>query len=182
MNNEVLIGGIEKRDILIEEYDPGWPGIFREHEKIIEEALDGRALLVEHVGSTSVPGLAAKSIIDIIVAVEDSGDEASYLPMLEEAGYILRVREPEWNEHRMLRTPELDVHVHIFSINSPEIERQLVFRNRLRANEKDRHLYETTKRKLAIQDWEDMNAYAREKSDVVERIIALAVMEKKANE
>ena len=71
---------------------------------------------IEHVGSTSVPGLAAKPIIDILVVVQNSADESVYMSRLEAAGYLLRVREPDWNEHRMFRTHEKDVHVHIYSV------------------------------------------------------------------
>lgn len=98
------------------------------------------ALSVEHVGSTSVPGLAAKPIVDILLVVEDSGEEVSYLPALEEAGYVLRVREPDFDEHRMFRTPQKDVHVHIFSTGSKEIRRLLLLRDHLREDQEDREL------------------------------------------
>jgi GrpB-like predicted nucleotidyltransferase (UPF0157 family) len=173
--DEVLIGGIEKREIVIAEYDPGWPDQFQKHAGILSRALGGKALTIEHVGSTSVPGLAAKPIIDIDLVVADSSDEASYFPALEKAGYVLRVREPAWHQHRMFRTPALDVHVHVFSPGCVEVARHIAFRNRLRACEEDRLLYESVKRKLAREDWPDMNAYARAKSDVVEQIIARAL-------
>ncbi|MDB6032090.1 MAG: hypothetical protein JWM16_2428 [Verrucomicrobiales bacterium] len=111
--NDMLIGGIEKREIVVVDYDPLWPEKFQKHARLIAQALGLKALCVDHVGSTSVPGLAAKPIIDVVVVVENSGDEAAYLPALLAAGYILRVREPDWYQHRMLRTPQLDVHVHI---------------------------------------------------------------------
>jgi len=127
------------------------------------------------VGSTSVPGLAAKQIVDIDVLVADPSDEETYLPALVQAGYVLRVREPDWHQHRMFRTPELDVHVHIFALGCVEVRRNLAFRDRLRACEEDRLLYESVKRKLAREDWPDMNAYARAKTEVVEQIIARAL-------
>ncbi len=97
-----LIGGPEKREIKITDYDPDWPQKFEAHARIIADALGASALRIEHVGSTSVPGLAAKPVIDILVVVPDSSDESDCLPRLAAAGYVLRVREPEWNEHRML--------------------------------------------------------------------------------
>jgi GrpB-like predicted nucleotidyltransferase (UPF0157 family) len=175
--SNVLIGGIEKREILIVDYDPLWPEQFQKHAAIIALALGQNALVIEHVGSTSVPGLAAKPIIDINVLVEDSSNEAAYLPALLAAGYVLRVREPDWHEHRMLRTPELDVHIHIFSIGCMEVARQLDFRDWLRRHPKDRLRYEALKRKLAKEDWSDMNAYAHAKSELVEQIIARALHE-----
>ncbi len=169
-----LIGGIEKREIRVVDYDPTWPRKFEMHLGIIAKALGDAALRIEHIGSTSVPGLAAKPIIDILVVVEDSADESTYLPQLEAAGYVLRVREPDWNEHRMFRTPEKDVHVHVYSAGCREIERNLTFRDRLRTNAEDRSRYEETKRALAKNDWPDMNAYADAKREVIEGIIAAA--------
>jgi GrpB-like predicted nucleotidyltransferase (UPF0157 family) len=109
-----LIGGTEKGEIVVVNYDPSWPRKFQKHAQIIGQALGNSAIEIEHVGSTSVPKLAAKPIIDILVVVEDSGPEDAYLPALLVAGYFLRVREPDWHQHRMFRIPERDVHVHAF--------------------------------------------------------------------
>ena len=167
-----LVGGVEKREIKIVEYDPNWPKQFEAHARIIAGALGGAALRIEHIGSTSVPGLAAKPIIDILVVVPNSADESSYLPQLEAAGYVLRVREPEWNEHRMFRTPEKDVHIHIYSIGCRQIQRNLTFRDHLRNHIEDRRRYEHTKRELAAKEWSHMDAYANAKTEVIESIIA----------
>ncbi|MBN8422400.1 MAG: GrpB family protein [Verrucomicrobia bacterium] len=169
--SEILIGGIEKRQIVIADYDPRWPAKFDHHAALISHALGTKALVIEHVGSTSVPGLAAKPIIDIDVLVADSADEATYLEPLLAAGYSLRVREPDWHEHRMLRTPELDVHIHVFSSGCAEFTRHVQFRNWLLTHDEDRLLYESVKRKLAHEDWPDMNAYASAKSEIVEAIL-----------
>ncbi len=96
------------------------------------------------------------------------------IAQLEAAGYVLRVREPDWNEHRMFRTPEEDVHVHFHSAGCPEIERSLTFRDRLRSNVDDRSRYERTKRELATNEWSDKNAYAEAKTKVIESVIAAA--------
>lgn len=169
-----LIGGPEKRDIVVVDYDPSWPGKYRLHADSIASALGDAALMIEHVGSTSVPGLGAKPIIDILLAVEDSAVESSYRKSLEEAGYWLRVRDPSFEEHRMLRTPGLDVHVHVFSEGSEEIRRMLNFRDRLRSNTAHRQMYESVKRQLAAQPWPDMNAYADAKTGVIEQILSQA--------
>ena len=170
----VLFGGVEKREIEIGPYDPHWPEVFQSQATIIGNALGSAAMRIEHIGSTSVPGLGAKPIVDILLVVEDSAAESSYRTQMEQAGYQLRVREPAFDEHRMFRTQERDVHIHVFSPTSPEIERYLTFRNRLRTNPVDRQLYEKTKRKLAKKEWSDMNAYAEAKSEVVEQIIGAA--------
>lgn len=169
-----VIGGPEKRDITIVGYDPEWPRKFQQHAVIIKKALGDIALQIEHIGSTSVPGLAAKPIIDVLVVVADSGDEDTYLTQLERVGYVLRVREPNFHEHRMMRTPEKDVHIHIFSSGSLEVERYLLFRNELRKYPEVRNRYEVVKRELATKAWSDMNAYADAKTKVIEDIIESA--------
>lgn len=167
-----LIGGVETRAIEIVEYDPLWPERYARHARVIANALGERALRIEHIGSTSVPGLAAKPIVDMLVVVSNSADEDGYLPQLIAEGFELRVREPEFFQHRMFRTPARDVHVHVFSAGSPEIERYLTFRDRLRVNEEERQRYEQVKRRLASRSWPDVNAYAEAKTEVIEAIIA----------
>lgn len=135
MSNEPLefglIGGAEQRPIEIVDYDPQWPELFDAHAAAIAKALGDAALRIEHIGSTAVPGLGAKAIIDVLLVVANSADEPSYLPAMLAAGYDLRVREPDFHEHRMLRTPARDVHIHVLTTGSPEIDRYLVFRDRL---------------------------------------------------
>jgi len=123
------------------------------------------------------PHMTMISIIDILVVVEDASDESTYHPGLLESGYVLRVREPDWHQHRMFRTPELDVHIHIFSCGCTEVTRQIAFRDRLRTSLEDRLLYESVKRKLVKEDWSDMNDYARAKTEVVGQITARALQE-----
>ena len=169
-----VLGEPERGPFSLSEYRSTWPGTFREHADRIRRALGEEALRLEHIGSTAVPGLAAKPIVDILLVVCDSADEDSYLPALEAAGYVLRVREPDFHEHRMLRTPARDVHLHVYSPDSPEIERYLIFRDRLRQNTVDRNAYEKTKRQLIDRPWAGMDDYAKAKTDVVERILRSA--------
>jgi GrpB-like predicted nucleotidyltransferase (UPF0157 family) len=160
--------------IRLVDYDPEWPRIFQREACRIRAALGERAVRIEHVGSTAVPGLAAKPLIDILLAVADSADEAAYLPALEAAGYALRIREPAWHEHRLLKGPDTDVNLHVFSLGCPEIKRMLRFRDHLRRHAADRRLYERTKRALARRDWAYTQHYADAKTAVVEAIIARA--------
>ena len=161
-------------EIVIVEYDPAWvEGFERERARIVG-ALDEAALAVEHVGSTAVPGLAAKPSIDICLLVADSADETSYVPALERAGYELHIREPDWHEHRMLRTPARDVHVHVFTAGSSEVARMLAFRDRLRTDDADRALYAAKKRELAGRRWPTMQHYADAKTDIVDDIMTRA--------
>jgi GrpB-like predicted nucleotidyltransferase (UPF0157 family) len=158
-------------------YDPAWPGLFLREAARIRGALGGRVLLLEHVGSTSVPGLAAKPAIDILLVVPDSSAEAAYVPPLEAAGYELVIREPDWHEHRMLKGRARKVQVHVFSPASPEIRRMLAFRDRLRSHEDERAAYEAMKRELAARTWEYAQGYADAKSEIVEAIVARALAE-----
>ena len=160
--------------IALAEYDPGWPALFDREAKRIRGALGDRALLLEHAGSTSVPGLAAKPIIDIVLAVSDSSDEDTYLPDLEAAGYVLRIREPEWYEHRVFKGPDTNINLHVFSEGCEEIGLMLAFRDHLRANEADRELYQRSKRELAARDWAFVQDYADAKTEVVREIGARA--------
>lgn len=160
--------------IHIHEYDPEWPRRFEREAMHLKALLGDHVLLIEHVGSTSVPELAAKPLIDIVLAIADSADELTYIPTLEVAGYVLRIREPDWHEHRMFKGPHTDINLHVFSLDCPEIDRMLLFRNWLRKNASDRQLYERTKRELAPQNWKDVQDYADAKTSVVEEILARA--------
>jgi GrpB-like predicted nucleotidyltransferase (UPF0157 family) len=160
--------------IVLADYDPEWPVLFEREADRIRGILGERALQIEHVGSTSVPGLAAKPIIDTVLVVADSADEQAYVAPLEAAGYALRIREPDWHEHRVLKGPDTNVNLHVFSEASPEIDRMLAFRDRLRANDSDRVRYERSKRELAEREWKYVQDYADAKTAVVEEIIARA--------
>lgn len=168
-------------EVVVEEPDPRWPSWFAEDRVAIAGALGERAELVEHTGSTSVPGLPAKPIIDILLLVPDTADEPSYVPALERAGYRLRIREPEWLEHRCFvrRVEDGDPHgvnLHVFSRQyaAEEIERVLGFRDWLRTHPDDRDRYAATKRELAKRKWKYVQNYADAKTDVIKEIHARA--------
>ncbi len=160
--------------IFLAPYNPEWPRLFRRLKKRIQAALEDDMLLLEHVGSTSVPGLAAKPIIDMVLAVADSSDEAAYANRLEQSGFVLRIREPEWYEHRLFKASDIKANVHVFSDGCEEIGQMLLFRDWLRNHEADRVLYEETKRELAARTWKYTQNYADAKSDVVQEILARA--------
>lgn len=162
-----LVGGVESRQPVLVAHDPLWAARFSEHEARIRAALGATGESVEHIGSTSVPGLAAKPIIDILVTVPDITAEEDYLDPLLAAGYLLRVREPG---HRLVRTSERDVHIHILEPDNPAAHDYLLLRDHLRAVPADRDLYERTKRDLTTRTWSDMNAYADAKGPVIEEI------------
>jgi GrpB-like predicted nucleotidyltransferase (UPF0157 family) len=165
----------EYQEIVIADYDPEWPRWFERAAGEIRAALGETALEVHHVGSTSVPGLAAKPLIDISMVVPDTTAEEAYVPPLEAIGYELRVREPDWYEHRLLRGFDPPVNLHVFSPNCEEVERGVRFRDWLGTHDDDRDLYERTKRELAAKEWKYVQNYADAKSAVIQEILARAL-------
>lgn len=166
-----LIGGPDAREpIMIVDYDERWPDRFEEVAAVIRRALGGSGN-VHHIGSTSVPGLAAKPVLDILLVVSELANEGAYLPLLQGAGFVLRAREPG---HRLLRTRDRDVHLHVYQDGADDIDAYLELRDWLRSCRDDRELYAATKRQLAQRDWPTMNDYAMAKSHVVADILKRA--------
>src|SRR5262249_39761032 len=112
---------------------------------------------------------------DMVLAVSNSADEPSYIPPLEQQGFVLRIREPAWFQHRLLKAPDIDGNLHVFSAGCEEINRMLAFRDWLRVHEEDRRLYEQAKRELAAQIWKYTQNYADAKSQVIHEIISRAL-------
>jgi GrpB-like predicted nucleotidyltransferase (UPF0157 family) len=166
-----LVGGVEALRLELQDHDPRWADTYLEHRRRIRDALAAVDVGVEHIGSTSVPGLAAKPVVDVVVTVEDITAEEDYLDALLAAGYELRVREPG---HRLVRTPARDVHVHLLERGDPAVDEYLLLRDHLRSDPDDRALYERTKRALLERRWDDANDYAEAKTDVVLAIKARA--------
>jgi GrpB-like predicted nucleotidyltransferase (UPF0157 family) len=172
----VTVGGPppQYQEVVIADYDPIWPHWYESAAFRIREALGDKVLQLEHVGSTSVRGLPAKPLIDINMVVADTTDEEAYVPPLEAIGYKLRVREPEWFEHRMLRGYDPPVNLHVFNPGCEEVDRMLRFRDWLRTHPEDRDLYLRTKRELAQKDWKYVQNYADAKSEVIKEILVRA--------
>jgi len=170
------VGGARQHNapITLVDYDPMWPALYAREEARIRGILGDRVLRIEHTGSTSVPGLAAKPVIDITLVIPDTADESAYVPDLEAAGYRLWIREPDWFEHRTFKGPDTNVNLHVFSRDCVEVERMVGFRDWLRTHDDDRELYERTKRELASKTWQYVQNYADAKTQVVEAIIARA--------
>jgi GrpB-like predicted nucleotidyltransferase (UPF0157 family) len=162
--------------ITLVEYDPEWPRLFAREEARIRGILGKRVVRLEHTGSTSVPGLAAKPIIDITMTVADVTDELAYASDLQAAGYrlVIREHEPDWYDHRVFKGPDTNVNLHVFSEGCRELDRMIGFRDWLRMHDEDRDLYEATKRDLVTRDWKYVQNYADAKSEVVETIASKA--------
>ncbi len=149
--------------------DPGWPERYARLAGELRTALGDTALGLEHVGSTSVPGLAAKDVIDIDLTVSDPRDEDAYVPALSALGYRLRIREPSWHEHRCLRRDAPRVNLHVFGPDCPEAIRHRMFRDWLTTHDDDRALYEQAKR-AAVPGGGTTMDYNRRKEDVIREI------------
>jgi len=161
--------------IHLADYDPSWPLLYEAEAAKIRAALGERAIVLEHAGSTSIPGLCAKPLIDIVLAVADSTDEESYVPALTAQGYRMHLREPDWEQHRVMKGDFPPVNLHVFTAGSVEITRMVAFRDRCRSDPDERRLYEEAKRELAARTWRHVQHYANAKGDVVEAITARAL-------
>jgi len=183
---EFLVPRESSPQVVIADPDPAWATQYATEEALITAALGPALSRIHHAGSTSVPGLAAKPVVDIVLTVGDPTDEAAYVPPLEGVGYELHHREPEWHEHRLLKknaphfSPDAQervphVNLHVFPDGCEEVTRMLAFRDWLRADEDDRRLYEDTKRTLAAQSWTNVQNYADAKTEVVTQIMVRAL-------
>lgn len=156
-------------------YDPRWPAAYARLRDRLVAALGERLLAVGHIGSTSVPGLAAKPVVDVDVTVADSADEASWLPDLEAAGLVLAVREPAWEQHRCLRGTDPTANVHVWSPGAQEPQRHVLLRDRLRTHATERDAYGRLKQEVAARGL-DVVAYGDAKAgwvyDLYERAFA----------
>ncbi|MCL3837799.1 GrpB family protein [Aeromicrobium duanguangcaii] len=162
------------RDLTIVEHDPRWAEQYADLAGRIRRALCAVALRIEHVGSTSVSGLPAKPIVDVDVTVPDPDDEAAYVPALEAAGFVLAVREPWWQGHRLLRHADPRANVHVFGPEAAEPQRHLIFREWLRTHPQDRERYAAAKRAAAAAGGHVMEYNAR-KQEVLREILVRAI-------
>lgn len=174
--DKAWVEGAPRHDapITLAEYDAEWPARYAREASRITSILGPRVVEIHHTGSTAVPGLAAKPIIDIALVVPDSSDESAYADDLIAAGYRLVIREPAWFEHRVFKGPDTNINLHVFSPGCQEVPRMVGFRDWLRTHPDDRELYEQTKRDLARQTWAYVQNYADAKTPVVEQIVARA--------
>ncbi|GAA2589932.1 GrpB family protein [Winogradskya consettensis] len=156
--------------VTIVDYDPSWPDRYNALRPPIDAALGDLIISAGHIGSTSVPGLAAKPVIDIDVVIDDTEDESRYVPPLERIGYRLLLRHPWWQGHRMLINADADVHLHIWPHDAAEPVRHRLLRDWLRTHPEDRDLYATTKQHLARETADRPEDYTMAKNTVIDAI------------
>jgi GrpB-like predicted nucleotidyltransferase (UPF0157 family) len=171
--------------IHIADYDPRWPQMFEEEKKLIVEAVREWLVAIEHVGSTSIPGIAAKPVVDICAGVRDIGEAyKTIFPLAQldyrcmgEAGIPERLYFKKPADSKSLRLPgtvRRTHQIHMYETSNPEWERHLAFRDYLRENPDARDEYEALKRRLAADFNGDIEGYADAKGEFVERILRLA--------
>ena len=167
--NPWVVGPPAAETVEIAAYSPDWPARFEASKTLIAQALPGLALMIEHVGSTAVPGLAAKPIIDIDLIVDDPTREEIYVPALAALGYVLTIRERTWYQHRMLRHDGPRTNLHVFGRDCPEHARHILFRDWLRAHPEDCVRYARVKDEARI-GVTDVRDYNRNKQAVIRHI------------
>lgn len=170
-------GAVPDTKLVLSEYDRSWPDTYVSVAQRIRDALGFRVLALEHVGSTAVPGLVAKPIIDVDLTVADPDAEDEYVPALQEVGFVLRIREPWWYRHRMLRSADPLVNLHVWGFDSPEPLRHKIFRDWLRLDASDRSVYASVKQdalRAATELGEDVNDYNQRKSRILREVYARA--------
>ncbi|KAI1816834.1 GrpB domain protein [Poronia punctata] len=165
-----IIARRPQKPLEIVDYNPEWPSMFAEVEKRIRDALGDRAVVIQHVGSTSVPGLSAKDIIDVDLAVPDPTDEDSYVPALQAAGFKFLLREPKWHQHRLFYIESPYTNLHVFGPDSSEMVRHRMFRDWMREHPGDRELYVAAKKK-AVEATNAVGGITQQYTDHKEPVI-----------
>jgi GrpB-like predicted nucleotidyltransferase (UPF0157 family) len=181
-SDAAVIGTSPPGAVHVVPYDARWQERAAALITDIRAVLGDRVLTLEHVGSTSVPGLAAKPVLDLVLTVADPADEAAYLPPLEPLGLVLHIREPEWDEHRMLTRSDRSVNLHVFGPDAPEPHRQVLFRDWLRSHDDDRDSYGALKTALAERGFERVMDYNNHKAELVYDIYERAFVADPAHE
>ena len=173
--------GLNKNSVALAPYNKDWERLFLEEKERLSQTLGNTALLIEHVGSTSVAGLSAKPIIDIAVAVQDASALYKAIPVLKQAGYDV-LDNIQTDEEVLARkgTPDCRTHyIHVEIINNQRFQNHILFRNYLRTHIKARRAYEELKRKLAAQYGENRKAYTAQKADFIQEILKMAQQKEK---
>jgi GrpB-like predicted nucleotidyltransferase (UPF0157 family) len=169
------------RPIVVVDYDPQWPVLFEQEKEEMIAALGDRILLIEHIGSTAVPGLAAKPIIDIGVGIRSLAEAQDLIPSIESLKYIyepileqlLPTRRFFWKGTPAIHT----YHLHLTEVDSPVLRRPIQFGDYLREHPEAAGEYGALKKKLAITCEQDIGAYVAGKTALVEWIMKQAERE-----
>lgn len=171
------------RPIIIADYDPQWPVLFEQERQLILAALENGAILIEHIGSTAISGMAAKPVIDIAIGIQSLEMAPEYIPLIKGLGYIyeptlerlLPERRFFWKGTPVVHT----YHIHMAEIKSPAWVKPIVFRDYLRKHPDEAQHYGELKKSLAERYGSDMDAYVGGKTAFVEQMLLKAAQEAK---
>lgn len=167
---------MSRQPLVITDYNPSWPARYELEKALILGAVGPYVAAIEHIGSTAVPGLAAKPIIDILVGVNDLADAEWCIEPMTRIGYeYVPEYEDELPERRYFRKPpgkgvRRNYHVHMVQIGGPFWERHVLFRDYLRAHPETAAEYAALKRRLAAEYGSDMDGYTDAKTDFIRAV------------
>ena len=161
--------------IVVAPYDPAWHVLFRAQAADLRAALGDVALRIDHIGSTSVPGLAAKPIVDVQISVADFEPLDAYRRPLERLGYVFRAENPERTKRYFRESPgQRRTHIHVRRAGSFSEQLALLFRDYVRAHSAEADAYAALKRELAESHRHDRQAYTEAKQPFIWEVIARA--------
>ena len=166
-----------KDPIEIAEYDSAWPSLYQREQSLLRKMLAFvPGLAIEHFGSTSVPGLAAKPIIDIMISAESRGLWPSLVEPLQTIGYVYWDKNPKKDEMFLVKGmppfgEKRTHHLHVYDFQGPRWKKELLFRDALRAHLEEAHRYAELKRDLALRFTYDREAYTDAKTDFIEGVL-----------
>lgn len=167
--------GLASGTVALKPYNATWPALFERERRALAESLGGGVLAIEHIGSTSVPGLAAKPIIDIAIAVESFDEAVALVAPMVDNGYVYRGENGIPRRHFFCKGSPRTHHVHMFEIASDNWRRHLVFRDALRCDPLLASRYESIKRELARLYHTDVDSYTNGKSDFIAEVERRAI-------
>ncbi len=167
------------RPVIIVEYDPEWPACYEEEKHLILRAVGGKALAIEHIGSTAVLGLGAKPIIDMMAGVHNLTEAEELLPSLREIGYedvTPEPGDPEWyyclgKKHRPDNPRIENYHLHLMKYESETWKRHVAFRDFLRTHPDVAQEYEILKRGLAAKHGSNRLDYTNAKTEFIASVV-----------
>ncbi len=166
--------GLPRGVVRVDDYSSDWPRLFSEEAARLQAAIGAQVLDIQHVGSTSVPGLAAKPILDIAVAVESYEGAFVCVPLLEALGYEYRGEQGIPRRHFFVKGDPPAYHLHMNEIGSTDWRTQIAFRDALRAHAEIAQAYADLKRRLAAAYPTDRDAYLAGKADFIQGVLRRA--------
>ncbi|HSB66638.1 MAG TPA: GrpB family protein [Anaerolineales bacterium] len=163
--------GLEKGQVRLVPYAPEWKLYFEREKAALQEALGSRVLDIQHVGSTSIPGMIAKPIVDIAIAVVDFEEARECVPLVEELGYEYKGEFGIPRRHYFVKGDPRLFHLHMSEMIGLEWQNTLLFRDYLRHHPAVAEEYALLKQQLAEKYPQDREAYLNGKTDFIEHVL-----------